>query len=229
MRLTNHIIAARLPEPHEMYAGSLPGVVMVERNLSTAAGSGDWPLNGMLKKRMPAALADAAVSSISAPGSLGTRTLMMEAKPIFLMSGTAVAFVAPAHATVVSSFAKLVTPGTFSLVTCCAAAGADPRNAARMTSDRCLDIQPPGRTSSYEVGRSRQRAPVAPLCQETPGEAVGRPKREDAEDHTDRNQPVAGDVVLSGRRGHFHREVAWQTVGIVRPETDVRGKDRLHD
>src|SRR5947207_13598359 len=144
MRLTIHIIAARLPEPHEMYAGSLPGAVIVVRNLSTAAGSGDWPLKGMLKNLMPAALAEAAVSSIAAPGSLGTRTLMMDAKPIFLISGTAVAFVAPAQATVVSSFAKLVTPATFSLVTCCAPAGADPRSTARTTSNWRTDMRPPG-------------------------------------------------------------------------------------
>jgi hypothetical protein len=44
--------------------------------------------------------------------------LMIEAKPSFLISGTASTFVAPAHATVVSRRVKLVTPGTVSLVTC---------------------------------------------------------------------------------------------------------------
>src|SRR6266404_4933745 len=168
MRLTIHIIAARLPEPHEMYAGSLPGAVIVVRNLSTAAGSGDWPLKGMLKNLMPAALAEAAVSSISAPGSLGTRTLMIDANPIFLISGTELAFVAPAHATVDSSRAKFVTPSTVGFVTCCAAAdAANPRNTAR-DSDTRLDIQPPGRTSSYEAVGLRQRAALAPPGQETP-------------------------------------------------------------
>jgi hypothetical protein len=38
---------------------------------------------------------------------------MIDAKPIFLSSGTASGLVAPPHATVVSSRAKFVTPGRF--------------------------------------------------------------------------------------------------------------------
>src|SRR5580765_6338146 len=47
---------------------------------------------------------------------------MIDANPSFLISGTAATLVAPAHATVVSRRVKLVTPGTVSLVTCCAVA-----------------------------------------------------------------------------------------------------------
>ena len=49
-----------------------------------------------------------------APFSVGWRRLMMEAKPYFLISGTAVALMAPEHATVVSRRFKLVMPSTFS-------------------------------------------------------------------------------------------------------------------
>ena len=45
---------------------------------------------------------------------------MTEAYPIFFNSATDDAFVAPAHAMVVSTRAKLVTPGTDSFVTPCA-------------------------------------------------------------------------------------------------------------
>src|SRR3954470_9939585 len=103
---------------------------MVARNLSATAGSGDWPLNGMLKKLMPAVFAAAASPSTFAPGSLGRRRLMIDAYPIFLSSGTASGVVAPPHATVVSSFAKLLAPGTVGLVTCWAAAGRLPHIAA---------------------------------------------------------------------------------------------------
>ena len=48
---------------------------------------------------------------------------MIELKPIFLISGTASGVVAPPQATVVSSLAKLLAPGTVGFVTCCAPAG----------------------------------------------------------------------------------------------------------
>src|SRR5204863_9720587 len=54
---------------------------------------------------------------MSAPGSLASRRLMMEAYPIFLISATAAGVIAPAHATVLSTFAKLVIPGTDSFFT----------------------------------------------------------------------------------------------------------------
>src|SRR6202030_1350419 len=104
--------------------------VMVARNLSATAGSGLWPLKGMLKKLMPAVFAAAASASTFAPGSVGTRRLMIDAYPIFFSSGTASGVVAPPQATVVSSLAKLVTPGTDCLVTCCAYAGRAPNAAA---------------------------------------------------------------------------------------------------
>src|SRR5712671_515004 len=69
---------------------------------------------------MLAAFAAAASPSISAPGSLACRRLMIDAYPIFLIPATAAGVVAPAHAIVVSTRAKLVTPGTVSLVTLCA-------------------------------------------------------------------------------------------------------------
>src|SRR6266699_5414436 len=112
-----------------MYAGSLPGVVMVAMNLSATAGSGDCPLNGMLKNLMSAALAAAASPSMSAPFSVGWRRLMIDANPSFLISGTASGFVAPPQATVVSSWTTLMAPGTVGLVICCAPAAREPRNA----------------------------------------------------------------------------------------------------
>src|SRR5436305_1177037 len=87
---------------------------------------------------MPALFAAAAVASMSAPASDGTRTLMIDAYPIFLISGTAVAFVAPAHATVVSSLAKLVMPSTCGLVTCAASVAP---NAAATPNER-TDFSP---------------------------------------------------------------------------------------
>src|ERR1700730_4494762 len=82
---------------------------------------------------MPAALAAAASASISAPCSVGSRRLMIDANPIFLISGTASAFVAPAHATVVSTRANVVTPGRVSFFTFCAPAGLAYRHAAART------------------------------------------------------------------------------------------------
>src|SRR5438093_540263 len=101
-----------------MYAGALPGAVIVSRNLSATAGSGDWPLNGMLKNRISAVFAAAASASMSAPGSAGWRRLMIDANPSFLISGTASGLVAPPQATVVSSWATLIAPGMVGLVIC---------------------------------------------------------------------------------------------------------------
>src|SRR5215470_15234909 len=123
-----------------MYAGSLPGVVIVVRNVSTIFGSGAAVLNGMLKNGMPAAFAAAASASMLAPSSVGWRRLMIDLNPNFLISGTASGVVAPAHATVVSSRAKLVTPGTVALVTCCAPAGLDERHATRVTPHSMLSL-----------------------------------------------------------------------------------------
>src|SRR6266849_4632584 len=73
---------------------------------------------------MSAAFAAAVSASRFASGSLACRRLMIDAKPIFLISGIAWALVAPAQATVVSRRLKLVTPSTVSLDTSCARAGA---------------------------------------------------------------------------------------------------------
>src|SRR5262249_26044600 len=105
------------------------------RNLSATAGSGDWPLNGILKKLMPAAFAAAASASMLAPASVGSRRLMIDANPNFLSSGTASGVVAPPQATVVSSLAKLLAPGTVGRVTCAFAGAAhmkDRNPAVRM-------------------------------------------------------------------------------------------------
>src|SRR5439155_25393540 len=161
--------------------------------------------------------------------SLGNRTCMIVAKPIYLNSGTSVSFVAPAHATVDSSFAKLVTPSTAGFVTCCAPADAASPNHTARESDTRLDIQPPGRKSSYEAVGLRQRTSFAPMRQKATSEAVSRPQREDAEDHADRDDPVAGDVVLAGRGWEFHSEVAHEAAVVRHPEPDVQGNDRLHD
>src|SRR4051812_46052700 len=93
---------------------------------------------------MPAAFAAAASPSTFAPASDGRRRLMIDAKPIFLISGTASGVVAPPHATVVSSLAKFCTPGTVCLVTCCAAAWRLPNTVATMNiamrGDACRRI-----------------------------------------------------------------------------------------
>src|ERR1700693_709790 len=73
---------------------------------------------------MSAAFAAASSASRLAPSSLAWRRLMMDAKPYFLMSGTAGALIAPEHATFVSMRWKLVMPSTDSLVTSCARTGA---------------------------------------------------------------------------------------------------------
>src|SRR5688572_8940199 len=83
---------------------------------------------------MPAAFAAAASSSTIAPASVASRRLMIDANPIFLIPATASGFVAPPHATVVSSRAKLVTPGTFSLVTCWASTDSAPMTTTPATA-----------------------------------------------------------------------------------------------
>src|SRR5258706_15677133 len=86
---------------------------------------------------MSAAFAAAASSSMFAPCSVPTRRLMIDANPIFFSSGPASAFVAPPQATVVSSFAKLVTPATAGFVTCWADANGAPVNSeTARTSER---------------------------------------------------------------------------------------------
>src|ERR1700688_2268394 len=73
---------------------------------------------------MSAAFAAASSCSRFAPSSLACRKLMIEAKPYFLISGTAVALIAPEQATVVSMRWKFVMPSAVSLVTSCARTGA---------------------------------------------------------------------------------------------------------
>src|SRR6476646_3825736 len=73
---------------------------------------------------MPAALAAAMFPSTSAPSSVARRRLMIDAYPIFLISGIALELISPAHATVVSTFAKFRMPGTSCLTTCALAAAA---------------------------------------------------------------------------------------------------------
>src|ERR1700680_5322881 len=77
---------------------------------------------------MSAAFAAASSASRFAPSSLACRKLMIDAKPNFLISGTAVALIAPEQATVVSRRWKLVMPSTDSLVTSCARTGAAARH-----------------------------------------------------------------------------------------------------
>src|SRR5271156_5793671 len=79
---------------------------------------------------MPAAFAAAASASMSAPGSLGCRRLMIDANPISLILGTTSALIAPVQATVVSRRWKLVIPPTVSEVTSCARNGAAMDEAA---------------------------------------------------------------------------------------------------
>src|SRR5438270_11659837 len=104
---------------------------------------------------MPASFAAAASPSMFAPFSVGCRTLMIDANPIFLISGTAAAVVAPPHATVVSSRAKFVTPGTDCFVTCCARSGtAVARRAIRTgTCKRMRELLLRSASSSYERAR----------------------------------------------------------------------------
>src|SRR5438876_1874896 len=100
-----------------MNAGWLPCAVIAFRKLSTTAGSGEAALSGRWTKLTPAALAAAASPSMSAPCSVGKRRLKMALYPIFFISATDAGVTAPAQATVVSSWAKLVIPGTLSFFT----------------------------------------------------------------------------------------------------------------
>src|ERR1700693_6592427 len=72
---------------------------------------------------MSAALAAASSSGRFAPSSPGCRKLMIDAKPNFLISGTAVALIAPEQATVVSRRCRFVIPSTAWLVNSCARTG----------------------------------------------------------------------------------------------------------
>src|ERR1700687_6001549 len=94
-----------------MNAGSLSASVMVLTKRSAEAASGAFEFIGMCTKLMAAALAAAASPSISAPGSLARRRLMIDANPIFLIPATDEGVTAPAQATVVCTCAKLVIPG----------------------------------------------------------------------------------------------------------------------
>src|SRR5262245_29686066 len=119
---------------------------------------------------MPASLAAAASASRSAPASPACRKLTIEAKPIFLISGTAVAFTAPAQATVVSSLTKLVTPSTVSLVAwaCWAGAGATAREAARTSPvvnkryDFIASLRNEPQLCNAALGRAKDPLPAAP-------------------------------------------------------------------
>src|ERR1700683_3955635 len=88
-------------------------------------------------------MASAAAPSAStfAPGSFDSRKLMIETKPIFLISGTASTLIAPEQETVVSARAKFTMPGTVSLVTSCAASGEAAIDAARIKpAERKIDF-----------------------------------------------------------------------------------------
>src|SRR4051812_7712471 len=91
---------------------------------------------------MPAAFAAAASSSICAPASVGRRKLITELYPIFFTSTRAAGVVAPAHATVVSTFEKFVMPGTVCFVTlvCAAAKVAQSRTAEVVMDARILSF-----------------------------------------------------------------------------------------
>src|SRR4029434_1002118 len=95
---------------------------------------------------MPAALAAAASASTLAPASVGSRKLMIDLNPSFLISGTPSGLVAPPQATVVSKRAKFVTPGTSDFVIW-APAGRENANATSINSERrrTMDDSFPGR------------------------------------------------------------------------------------
>src|SRR5689334_3018151 len=86
-------------------------------------------------------------ASMSAPGSLARRRLMIDAYPIFLISWIATGVMAPAHATVDSILAKFRTPGTSCLTTCAFASAA---------------MMHPMTANSAHLGISR-RMPAPPL------------------------------------------------------------------
>src|SRR5262245_6790672 len=67
---------------------------------------------------MFAVFAAAASASSSAPGSDPRRRLTIDLYPSFLISGTAAGVVAPAHAIVVSTLEKFLTPSSVPFVTC---------------------------------------------------------------------------------------------------------------
>src|SRR6185369_12038845 len=73
---------------------------------------------------------------------------MMEAKPIFLISATAEGVTLPAQATVVSTRARFVMPGTVSLVTC---ASARPIRTNTPTKADANFIEPPLNAMSERV------------------------------------------------------------------------------
>src|SRR5262245_29779237 len=138
---------------------------------------------------MFAVFAAAASVSMSAPGSLGARRLMIDAKPSFLISGTASALVAPPHATVVSRRVKLIAPGTSCLVTCCAPAGRDPSSAiATKMRERRRTMESPLRNRRPIILR---KAPLSPPGEKFPGAALRRHERREAEAEANRDDPVA--------------------------------------
>src|SRR5439155_17053814 len=130
---------------------------------------------------MPAAFAAAVDSSMFAPFSLARRRLMIDANPIFFSSGIAFDVVAPAHAVVVSSGLKLVTPSTVFSVTCANdAAAIDSVPRAVMTdSEHFIKLQPPGRIML-------RNAAVPPPTEKFHGSAVVQDEDEEAEKQADR-------------------------------------------
>src|SRR6185436_11789044 len=96
---------------------------------------------------MPAAFAAAASASSSNPASPAIRRLITELKPIFFTSASAAGDVAPAHATVVSTFEKLTMPGTVALATgvCADTTAADDAHRTTPTAamtDRIFTVAP---------------------------------------------------------------------------------------
>src|SRR5262249_15828846 len=92
------------------------------------------------------------------------------------------AVVAPAHATVVSRRAKLVTPGTFSLVTCWANAGAAVRRAIAIERHARMGELLYARMMLRKAPRAPGRAPGRPCGPGRPGRPwgpgrAGRPGR----------------------------------------------------
>src|ERR1700741_4787126 len=127
---------------------------------------------------MSAAFAAAASSSRFAPSSVGWRRLMMDAKPNFLISGTAVDLMAPEQATVVSRRWKFVMPSTFSLVTSCALDGAAANSAVAINpaAIRKLEFMSDSLPSQTHYVTNPAQKPEA--------RGTGRPPREPAAQKT---------------------------------------------
>src|SRR5438094_4571871 len=217
-----------------MNAGSFSGFLISARNFSTDAVSGLLGVNGTWMKAIPACFAAAASPSMLAVRSVGSCRSKIDLKPRCFSSATASGLMAPPQATVVSTRAKFVMPGTSSLVTWAPAGAAAVRPAAKTAADKSMlrmwssfrrDRRRAWKPPSYAMRKpaeTREKAACAAVrSHENPKPAndreghdpitaaqieIGGDGKVRAESHRNAVDELDADVVRRGAAGPARRE-----------------------